>query len=750
MVTSCAGTTIDCKTADMCSHPNGTPTSKIPVTDLSTGITYQNIYCAICHKKQYHITRWHLRIQCNKTKNRFLRSMDVRTKHGCMQTILKPHSVQLKPCSTEINRPKRGSSRMKTAKDPELGLFNFVLGSDGKEPKCSTSQVFNPLTEECLHLNCSTDQISMKGRCMDHSNAKIQQAAVCVDFHILYKIENQTPELRNEGFTSAIVEMFMNHYQIQPYNIIFPSKLFDNSSQCANTNGFSSEYKMWNVSRTQFTIDQLSIANSQKEQLKCSSIQNNSTGTMIISLKFVGLNSDHSKLNNLIYNNSGDNKQEKIQLFVISYVGDKSMNRLAGYGCVTLIKRHIVSNAWCQGYENHYFNDDFEVIKTTGMTSSTEKISGIRILSTNKTYLRSHVRYTEVVGNGTFWRNITRMASTCDELPSLRNITGVCAKVGLPASDYKLLSNRSIEVPFLKEFSNTKWPFESEVRTPIKSMFSVNEYEYIWNQMNRSATEQLTTPLLLESQAVSICLPKELFLLLIELQLWNSVNIKQSCAFLTTFGWGSSIAGLACSALSMLAMVLVLVTYSIFRKLRTLPGIYLMNLTTAVMLAQLTFMLNLLIPFNVEDENQGCFIMAVLTHYCTLCSFMWMNVMAYNSYRSFGAKLKTRLSQLKKRQLLVNSLYGWGMPAVIVLTCALIDFTYREEQLIAYGVVSTVKVFNGYNASTGNIDSIQIRYQTMSTCWIGNSTAAVVIFGVPLLYSVIVNLGLFIKTCIGE
>lgn len=100
----------------------------------------------------------------------------------------------------------------------------------------------------------------------------------------------------------------------------------------------------------------------------------------------------------------------------------------------------------------------------------------------------------------------------------------------------------------------------------------------------------------------------------------DTTNILSALA-----GWLSSVALI----ISTIFMVLTLVTYTLFKELRNIPGWLIINLTIALCLAQFFFLLGSLI----KSLPLGCFIVAIITHYSFLASFFWMNVIAFDLYR---------------------------------------------------------------------------------------------------------------------
>lgn len=774
----CNDLTTDSSTVEKCADTGLTEVGKVPVSNLLTGVTFQNIYCAICHGQYTEVTRWRLSVYCNPSKHiSDTRGIELDVVTDCQRSILKPTSVALKACSPLMAKRERREAQI-TLNQPNVPKQSFLgfttllnFGVDGSlhtlytadtegswfKSECDETQIYIPISNECLQRNCPQNHISINGKCVEQRIVRQDGDAICVDMEVNYFLNDSFPKFDEEGFKQSLVTHILAQHKISGRDILFPSKVFSNVSQCSKPGNFYRSYLMHNISNIkrypepelQYNFEKHEVVQQEKNTAYSnftSMSHGHRTGTLIVSLKFTKLDLKQENLKNMLAMAANNATINTTLLFSIK----DSNGSVAGQGRVSSMKTQNMKDGWCNGFTNHYFNEEFELL-CSGKQPCTTNITGIQIMGTNKTFNVSHFQYTAVLGNGTLWKNITRMASTCDELPSIKSTTrGLCdLKLPLGPEQYELLPNRSIRVDPFVELSSVKLPFGNGTPTHIPSLFNLDEYEYlVWNVTDNSSGSAPMSNLAAD-QAVSICMPQELYILLVELELWKSINIKPSCAYMRDFGWGSSVAGLVCSAISMVAMVLVLLTYGIFKTLRTLPGVSLMNLTVAVMLSQVTFFISSFMVSSLEDKSYSCFTMAVFTHYCTLSSFMWMNVMAYSSYRAFGADLKTRLSQLTKKHLVFNSLYGWGIPGMIVLVCALVDYTHRKDHLIEYGVVSDVIFFTEKNKTTGLIDDIQVRYRTMAICWIGNSKAAFVIFGAPLIYSMVINLVLFIKTCIG-
>lgn len=88
------------------------------------------------------------------------------------------------------------------------------------------------------------------------------------------------------------------------------------------------------------------------------------------------------------------------------------------------------------------------------------------------------------------------------------------------------------------------------------------------------------------------------------------------------------------TCISIISMIFCLVTFALFRELRNIPGWNIINLTIALTIAELFFVLGSF----VNGTNVFCFVVAMTTHYGFLASFFWMNIIAFDLHRNFRYK----------------------------------------------------------------------------------------------------------------
>ena len=123
------------------------------------------------------------------------------------------------------------------------------------------------------------------------------------------------------------------------------------------------------------------------------------------------------------------------------------------------------------------------------------------------------------------------------------------------------------------------------------------------------------------------------------------------------------------NTLSMTCLVGTMITYCMFKEIRTRAGKCIMNLCKALFFAQLSFQMSR----TFMSYREVCVAVAVFQHYTWLVSFLWMNVLAYDTSCAF-VDLKQSNGVRDTSSLRCFAVYAWGLPAVFVAVCLGIDF----------------------------------------------------------------------------
>ncbi|XP_067126632.1 uncharacterized protein [Centruroides vittatus] len=327
-------------------------------------------------------------------------------------------------------------------------------------------------------------------------------------------------------------------------------------------------------------------------------------------------------------------------------------------------------STWCSasrgGQHKEYWNQDFTLILNNDNNSS-NMIKELYINKTGKTFSK-----------GQFVANILFQGSRHNE--NLINVSGFvivcehsrvvldpsCPRLKLEKNEYKVLQNGTLIYTGNSELGPS---------------------------MDLSVYERV------ENNSVLVC--------------YNITRFKNWMKqdYVMEFDKIQAYLSLILSCVSITALVIVLFTYIFFSKLRNLPGWNTIFLTTTILLMQITFLLGQ----RGTVKGTLCQIVGILIHFEILASLFWMNIMAYDLYKTFGNK-NTLNFERKITTLFWYILYAYGMPAVIVLFSFLMD-----------NFNPNLGAFYGYN----------------DICWITNSKAALVFFAFPLAIIVVVNILLF-------
>ncbi|XP_067051036.1 uncharacterized protein [Acropora muricata] len=133
---------------------------------------------------------------------------------------------------------------------------------------------------------------------------------------------------------------------------------------------------------------------------------------------------------------------------------------------------------------------------------------------------------------------------------------------------------------------------------------------------------------------------------------------------------------------SMVSLILLLTTYTFFSELRNLPGRIIINLSLSLLFYQGVFL-----GAVKTGSNEQCKVIAIFLHFFVLCSFTWMNVMAYDMHKTFtssGGRRGSSHELQHTRRFVRYCIYGWGAPAIVVSTFVIID-QFISKGFVGYG-----------------------------------------------------------------
>ncbi|KFM79217.1 EGF-like module-containing mucin-like hormone receptor-like 1, partial [Stegodyphus mimosarum] len=325
--------------------------------------------------------------------------------------------------------------------------------------------------------------------------------------------------------------------------------------------------------------------------------------------------------------------------------------------------------SWCLpehgGEQKEYWNSDFTLILNENASfRDGNEIIGIYINKTNKYYPKGQF-VVDILYKGLQFDqklvNVSGMAIVCDKKAKLNES---CARVLLEKHEYSISKNGS----FLIHNSSLS-----------ESMIDDTVYEYA------------------ENDSVYVCL--------------RSPATKEGDeSYYLDMDIVQAYVSFVLSWVSVVAMGIVMLTYCVYSSLRNLPGCNTMNLTFSLLAMQITFL------FGQRNNVIGdaCKVVAHILHYEILCCFMWMNVMAYDLYRTFGNKTLLNNIRSKGKYVPRYMAYAYGTPVIAIVITSLLDNFLSESNFSPH-------------------------YGRNNVCWITNKNAAIVFFALPLALIMCIN-----------
>ncbi|KAK3087736.1 hypothetical protein FSP39_009980 [Pinctada imbricata] len=127
-----------------------------------------------------------------------------------------------------------------------------------------------------------------------------------------------------------------------------------------------------------------------------------------------------------------------------------------------------------------------------------------------------------------------------------------------------------------------------------------------------------------------------------------------------------------CLTVSIICLLLTLLTYGLFKPLRTLPGKNNIVLIVTLLAAQIS----VLIQPNVRQIDEVCIFVGSLSHYFWLCYFGSLIVCSVHMFRVFSGRLSRCESDSSiNKTVLKYSLFSLGIPMIIVLIVVIVSLS---------------------------------------------------------------------------
>ncbi|XP_014675157.1 PREDICTED: uncharacterized protein LOC106815238 [Priapulus caudatus] len=214
---------------------------------------------------------------------------------------------------------------------------------------------------------------------------------------------------------------------------------------------------------------------------------------------------------------------------------------------------------------------------------------------------------------------------------------------------------------------------ESELLICLKVSLDDDQYEIDGN--NRVTTK--TGHVLLPSHYESVANSSSIIVCASQLKTtaaapYSNVSVEES----SFESYVKGVLSLVTGVLSLVCLALTFATYCRVPAMRTLPGKMVMCFVATLFLAQLL----LLVGVHRTDARGACVVVAVALHYLWLCAFAWMHVMAFDIARTFAlAKQTTK----RRRTMWKYGAYAATLPLVFVAPCVVVHAVATAPRLYA-------------------------------------------------------------------
>ena len=140
--------------------------------------------------------------------------------------------------------------------------------------------------------------------------------------------------------------------------------------------------------------------------------------------------------------------------------------------------------------------------------------------------------------------------------------------------------------------------------------------------------------------------------------------------------------------LSIIASIALLITYSLFRKLRTLPGKVIMNLAAAFLAGDVSVLIL------IVQLSEAWYL--ILLGYFFYARFMWMALAGFEICRNVYSGIRlTSDSTGKKNKFLVAYIFiGWGVPILPTIITAVVHYASSDPEIQSvFGIAGYVTYF---------------------------------------------------------
>ena len=179
-----------------------------------------------------------------------------------------------------------------------------------------------------------------------------------------------------------------------------------------------------------------------------------------------------------------------------------------------------------------------------------------------------------------------------------------------------------------------------------------------------------------------------------------------------------SIVTVICIGISIICLVIRITLQLCVSSFRNRPGRLRLQLAIAFLIA----FLMLIVGVFLSDFPEACTTAAILLAYGFLAAFIWMNIIAVDTWLAFRPSAAFSRADDEGRSLVLHYLLGWGIPLLLVAVSIVINYTSVDGK---------------FNPEFGG-----------SRCWYTQRYAMLLYFGLPITLSMIINITLYTWTSI--
>ncbi len=180
-----------------------------------------------------------------------------------------------------------------------------------------------------------------------------------------------------------------------------------------------------------------------------------------------------------------------------------------------------------------------------------------------------------------------------------------------------------------------------------------------------------------------------------------------------------SVLTLVCIGISIVCLVVRVILQNFISSFQNRPGRIQLQMVVALLFA---FILLIIGPM-VSSIPEACTTAAVLLAYGFLAAFVWMNIIAADTWLVFRPSSAFSRADEEGKSLIVHMLLGWGIPALLVAVPIVMNF----------------------------VDGVNEHFRPDfggPRCWFTERYAMLVYFGVPIALSLLLNIFLYVHTSV--